>query len=354
MATTCSEGEAAPERFSAQEVIAPRGECRLQLAGLLVSVMFLTTACSGQTHRSGAAPCRMSSGDAEWSDGTLAAWELARSSILNVEPTREQPVTIFFDATCSFQREGGNQQQGAPHNGAVVLPDGNRLPPRVASFAAPYDRDRRAFVAMALPTIWAADRVESAFGLETLMTAVLVHELTHTRQFYHFAPRLAEATARYQLPDDLDDDAVQTRFDAVGEFASQIDAERDLLFAAAASSDDSRARDLTREAKMRIDARRAAHFVGNDVKYAELEELFLTMEGVAQWVSYRWLTHPRGGARPDDTATLRLFRRGGRRWSQDEGLALFLVIDRLVPDWRQRAFADSPAGASHLLAMAAQ
>ena len=49
-------------------------------------------------------------------------------------------------------------------------------------------------------------------------------------------------------------------------------------------------------AKARIDARRAIHFVGGNAKYAELKDLFLTMEGVAQWVSYRWLTHPRGGA----------------------------------------------------------
>lgn len=294
----------------------------------------------------------MSSGDAAWSDAALAAWELARSTVLDVEPARDRSLMVFFDATCFYRSEDGNEWQGAPHNGAVPLPDGNSLRPRVASFAAPYDRDQRAFVAMALPTIWAADRVESAFGLETLMTAVLVHEMTHTRQFYHFAPRLAEMTARYQLPDDLDDDVVQTRFEAVPEFAADVGAERDLLFAAAASSDDAMARKLAREAKMRIDARRSVHFVAGDARYTELEDLFLTMEGIAQWTAYRWLTHPRGGARRDDAATLQDFRRGGRRWSQDEGLALFLVIDRLVPDWRQRAFASSPARALELLARA--
>jgi hypothetical protein len=116
--------------------------------------------------------------------------------------------------------------------------------------------------------------------------------MTHARQLYHFAPRLAEATARYQLPADLNDDAIQTRFEAVREFAAQVDAERDLLFAAA-SSDESMARGLARKAKMQIDARRAVHFVGTDAKYAELEDVFLTMEGIAQWTSYRWLTHPR-------------------------------------------------------------
>jgi hypothetical protein len=116
----------------------------------------------------------MSSGDAAWSDGALAAWELARSSVLSVDPARDQPVIVFFDATCSYRREGGNEWEGAPHKGTVPLPDGKGLPARVASFAAPFDCDRRAFLAMALPTIWAANRVESMFGLETLMTAVLI------------------------------------------------------------------------------------------------------------------------------------------------------------------------------------
>jgi hypothetical protein len=296
----------------------------------------------------------MSEGDAAWSRDALTAWELARSGILHLGDARGQPVIVLFDATCSFRGDGRGKWLGAPHKGAVPLPNGQRVPPRVTSFAAPYDRDEHAFFTMALPTVWVADRVESELGLETLLTAVLVHEMTHTRQFHFFAPRLADATARYQLPDDLDDDTVQTRFEAVPAFTADIAAERDLLFAAAAWPDEPMARNLVRRAKARIDERRITYFVGGDAKYAELEDIFLTMEGVAQWASYRWLTHPRGGGRVDGRATLDAFRRGGRRWSQDEGLALFLAIDRFVPDWHLRAFADHSTGALELLAMAAQ
>jgi len=294
----------------------------------------------------------MSESDAAWSRAAVEAWEFTRTGLLVLDGMVDPPTVVLFDATCVYRRDGRDDWESASHKGAVPLPDGNTLPPRVTSFASPYNGDRRAFLAMALPTVWAAGGVTSTLGLETLMTAVFVHEMTHTRQFYDFAPRLAEATSRYNLPDDLDDDAVQTRFETVPAFSAGIAAERELLFRAAAAADPSVARDLARRARTRIDARRASYFVGDDIRYTELEDLFLTMEGIAQWASYRWLIHPQGGGHVAP-ATLDAFRRGGRRWSQDEGLALFLVIDRLVPDWRARAFTGR-ASALELLAIAVE
>ena len=315
---------------------------------------FLVSSCALQPLEQAAEQCTMAAIDAAWSRAALSAWELTHRDILDLDEPRVRPTIVFFDRVCSYRGDGLLDWQRAPHNGAVALPDGKSVPPQVASFAAPYDSDRLVFVAMALPTVWRASGVQSELGLETLMTSVLVHEMTHTQQFYYFAPLLTDLTSRYQLGDDLDDDVIQTRFEATPAFGADIAAERDLLFAAAASRQDAMARELARTLKTRIDARRATYFVGDDAKYAELEDVFLTLEGVAQFSSYCWLTHPRGGARTDEAGTLSAFRRGGRRWSQDEGLALFLVVDRLVPDWRHRAFAARPATALALLALAAK
>jgi hypothetical protein len=316
----------------------------------VIAIACLLAACSLEPARRDIAHCTMSPEDAAWRRSALAAWDVTSHRILNVEAAAEPPTIVFFDETCVYRSEKSGDWQSAPHEGAIPLPGGQTVPPRVTSFAAPYDRDRRAFLAMALPTVWAADGVTSPLGLDTLMTAVFVHEMTHTRQFYYFARRLAEATARYGLPDDLDDDAVQTRFEGVPEFSADIDDERDLLFAAAAAPESTDVRHLARRVLARMEARRARYFVGDDAKYGELEDLFLTMEGVAQWASYRWLIDPRGGGLTGSNA-LDAFRRGGRRWSQDEGIALYLVIDRLVSDWRRQAFADRPASALELLAM---
>ena len=75
------------------------------------------------------------------------------------------------------------------------------------------------------------------------------------------------------------------------------------------------------------------------------------MEGMGQWLAYRHLLSPRGGAVPPAQA-LAAMRRGGQQWSQDHGLALLLVVDRLLPGWQQRAFRDPDWRAERLLAAA--
>jgi hypothetical protein len=322
---------------------------RYRLPATICAVALLTAASPRAAFAQ--ASCAMPQHDVAWTARALAAADLAAGDILRL-PGAELPAIVMFDARCAYRREAGTWR-GEPHGGAVPLPDGRTLPPQVASFAAPYDEDRRVFFAMALPGIWRSAGVESGLGLETLMSAVLVHEMTHTRQFRDFSPRLAALTTRYGLPDDLDDDVVQTRFAGTPDFAERVQVEGDLLFAAAAARDDAAARALVRDARARIEARRARYFVGEDAKHAALEDVFLTLEGVAQWTAWRWLTHPRGGGRPDDAETLAQFRRGGRQWSQDQGLALLLAIDRLVRDWRERAFGEPAATALELLAQAA-
>ena len=59
-----------------------------------------------------------------------------------------------------------------------------------------------------------------------------------------------------------------------------------------------------------------------------------------------------GGLTPADA--LRGVRRNGRWWSQDEGLALMLVVDRLLPGWQQRAFRDPDWRAERLLTAAVE
>lgn len=298
--------------------------------------------------------CTMAADEAAWVQRSLAAWSLVQRDALHAAPV-DGPTVVLFDPRCVFRAEAGHPFSGAPHRGKVELPDHNSLPPQIASFAAPYDGGR-AFFVMALPTIWRDGGVTSELGLENLMTAVLIHELTHTRQFYAFDPRIEALSARWGLGDDLNDDVVQDRFSAANEapgFVADIDAERALLFAAAAAPTDPEARTLAGQALARIRARGARYFVGADAKFVDLEDVFLTMEGVAQWAGYSWLVNPRGGGFAPDT-TLPLFRRGGRQWSQDLGLSIFLVVDRLVPDWQDRAFSAQPATAMELLALAAQ
>ncbi|MGE0527795.1 MAG: hypothetical protein AB7P49_12075, partial [Bdellovibrionales bacterium] len=108
---------------------------------------------------------------------------------------------------------------------------------------------------------------------------------------------------------------------------------------------------LAREGLSRVRARHKRWFSGKNKKYVQLDEVFLTLEGLGNWTAYAWLVHPKGGRMTKETA-LKGFRRDGKQWSQDEGLALFLVIDRLMPGWQSLAFADKPKEVFSLLEQA--
>jgi len=82
--------------------------------------------------------------------------------------------------------------------------------------------------------------------------------------------------------------------------------------------------------------------------FAILDDTFLSLEGAGQWAAYAWLAHPAGG-RLDRPAAVKRMLGKRRRWSQDEGLGLFLVVDRLMPGWPSLVFDPKSIGATDLL-----
>ena len=85
--------------------------------------------------------------------------------------------------------------------------------------------------------------------------------------------------------------------------------------------------------------RQARWLVADDAYLVEAEDICLTFEGAAQWTGYQWSIHPRGGAQPPAEAAARFTR--GRWWSQTEGFAVVMALDRLVgPQWKRHAFGD--------------
>jgi len=297
-------------------------------------------------HITGDPSCDIQAGDEAWLAAAPAAWSLVERGALGLEPDDAQPQFVFFDEVCSYGSADGKRWQAALHAGEVRLPDGAILPPVVTSFAAP-GPGGTPFMAMALPSVWRAQGVSSELGLEKMLLAVFVHEMAHTRQFDFYAPKLDDLTTLWALPEDLDDDAVQERFADQPDFAASVDRERELLYAALEEDEES-ARSKARKALTLIEARRARWYVGADERYAELEDLFLTLEGVGNFAGYAWLVHAEGGAVPPEVAVAGM-RRGGRRWSQDEGMAIFLVLQRLNPHWSRAAFGTAPRSALQLL-----
>jgi hypothetical protein len=182
--------------------------------------------------------------------------------------------------------------------------------------------------------------------LDLLVRSVFVHEMTHTRQADSLGARLTELETQHKI-ENLNDDIVQQRFASRDGFTEAFTKERDLLYDVANEKNAKRRGKLAKEASRAIAERRARYFTGDDAYFAELEEIFLGMEGVANWAGFR--AAMRAGLTRDEAVTL---MQGSRKWfSQDEGLALFLALDALQKDWQQRVFRDKPEPAFHLLAV---
>jgi hypothetical protein len=295
--------------------------------------------------------CELAPADRQWLNGSIAAWNYALAELAQARVG--QLSALVFDRQCKLSSGtamtgGAATWSGVGHDGSVPLPDGKSMPAQVASFAAP--AGEQAFFVMAAPSIWTAGGVEGgALTLEKLMTAVLLHEGSHVLQFPTYGKEMTALAARHGWPDSFNDDSIQGRFEADRDFAASIARETDLLFAAAAADAPSEARKLAREARRLMLSRQERWFRGQDAGLREAEEIWLTMEGSGQWLAYRWLTDPKGGAVPADVA-LREFARRGKSWSQKQGIALFLALERLAPaGWKARVFGGGSEKATQLI-----
>lgn len=285
-------------------------------------------------------PCSLPQRDRAWVDRALEAWRFASREITEIGPVPDFQA-VFFSADCVLT--SGNALGGGPveevtwtasaHGESVPLPDGSEIPAGVTSFAT------GKYFVMSTPTVWEAGKVGEGAALERLMVAVLLHEGSHVAQIKPYGPRLGALIERNQLPDSFNDNAVQERFEGNAELAASVQQETQLFLDAAAAKDDAEARRLAREGLRRIRERQARWMVGKDAYLAEAEDIWLTFEGAGQWTAYQWMVHPRGGAQPEAEAMARFAR--GRRWSQTEGFAIVMALDRIGgPGWKRHAYGD--------------
>lgn len=289
----------------------------------------------------------MDPADRAWLERALANWDRAERDDLLLGP-QPLPEVFAIDAGCTYRLPTGDLTEAVavPHGGTVRLPGGNEASLGPIAFAS---GDAGGYFAMSLPSVWREAGVTSEFGLERLMDGVLLHEIMHTRQTALASAVLGSLVAEVGIPEDeISDDIAQQRFGDDPAYAAAWSEERDLLFAAAAAPDDAGARRLAAQTLERMRARHARWFTGDKAAFAGFDEVFLTMEGMGQWMIWRYFRSSEGGGYSPDQA-LPAVRRGGRQWSQDEGLALILVVDRLLPGWQERAFRDPDWRASRLL-----
>lgn len=295
--------------------------------------------------------CVLSPADQDWVNRSVAAWNDTSERVTKIGH-QQKIQAVFFDARCVVTSEtamnGGVQQWKATgHSGKVTIPNGAVIPADVISFAM--GGDQKNFFVMSTPSIWrAANKLDNGLGsLETLMTHVVLHEGTHVAQIPTYGKRMEHLAERNKLPESFNDDSIQQRFESVPAFSGSIAEETALWIAAAGANDRDEAVKLARDALAKMHARQQRWFTGNDAYLTEAEDIWLSMEGSAQWAGYAWLIDPKGGNVPRDTVFASFTK--GRWWSQVEGFAMFMALDRIAGEsWRSHAYGD---GAKTLIEM---
>lgn len=332
-----------------------------------MALLTLSSACSGAADDGVHARRQETAlaGVEQW----FAAWELVSRDIYGIDTLR--PVEfIFFDnafiySTSPGTGEGESVVDGpglmnwhpvwrrTEQNGNIQLPDGQTIPVGVMSFAAPLsDREAGSFFVMPLPGFWQEAGVTSeVLGLDNLLTGVFLHEFSHSQQMHNFGADLSRFERSYEFKHELSDDIVQDYFADDEGYTSAFRAELALFFGAAHSDDEATRLALAREAMTLYRKRQQDYFTGDRATLARLDDFFLTMEGFGQYSIYAWLKHPQGGGFTAETAEEGV-RRGGRWWSQEQGLALFLLLEKFLEPgtWAPLMFGNESVSAIDLIA----
>ena len=288
--------------------------------------------------------CALPDRDRAWVERALEAWRFTSREITGIDRVPNFQA-VFFSADCVLK--SGNalssptaEQEtwtASSHSGTITLPDGSTIPAGVTSFTS--GKNGLLYFVMSTPSVWQAAHVGEGPGLDTTMVAVLLHEASHVAQTGPYGPRLGALIDRNSLPDSFNDDSLQDRFKTNPEFAASVKQESALFIDAALAKDDAEARALARKGRRLMLERQARWQVGKDAYFVEAEDIWLTFEGSGQWAGYQWLVHPRGGAQPP-AEVLAGFTRD-RHWSQAEGFAIVMALDRLAgPRWKRHAFGD--------------
>lgn len=324
------------------------------MKNIRISILFLILlSCNQEEQR-----------DINWLYDWIEAWELVNKDILNL-PNKTVPDMIFFDSERVVTNISGYSHNlkiiSGPkffkkdvewyeymHNDSIALPNGSKLPLGIYSFASP-NGDNPFFV-MPAPAYW-IENGESGEGIsiDKHLTGVFLHEFSHVRQFSSVSETVIAIDKKFHL-DSLevlenvgnDDDMIQDFFGQDSVYSSHFKNEVDFLYSAYLEKDDMKALSMLTTALERIEQRRSTYFIEEKEVFTEFDKLFLAFEGTGQYLMYAWLTHTNGGNVPRETA-LRATRRDKSYWSQEEGLALVLNLQRHTSINWSNEFYDSNA-----------
>lgn len=201
----------------------------------------------------------------------------------------------------------------------------------------PYDNNKKTFFIAPLPSLFhqlaASDQ---SLYLDLLFLGTCCHELTHTLQLPFALPQLIKVQERYKLPENIDDNTIENTFNKNDAYLKLFNAEKEHLWkAVSAESNDVCKSELLKALELKDERNKL--FARDSIGYKYLDDIFLSLEGSAMWVQYQ-VTLRHAPKKQSWQETLNWLLERTSSWSQEEGLGLFLLINRLIPNWESRFF----------------
>jgi hypothetical protein len=273
----------------------------------------------------------------------FSAWRLVSRKVFKIKSLK--PVEfVFFDdkyvySTSSVTIPDGEIVKGpeflgnrfvwkkALHKNSIKLPSNETVPIGLMSFAAELKGEKsNSFFIMPLSTFWQKSGVNSPeLGLQNLITGVFLHEFSHSQQMQNFGRKISEYEKTTSYSVNFTDDIVQDLFGKDASYTELYKQETETFYQAANSKETVAKISLTKKGINLLKLRHSRYFNGVYESLGNIDNFFLTMEGLGQFVMYAWLTNQKGGNIPSEKAIVGV-RRGGKWWSQDEGFVLFLLL----------------------------
>jgi hypothetical protein len=226
---------------------------------------------------------------------------------------------------------------GTPHEGSIRLPSDQTIKPGAIAFTTPGAGGRYAFFTIGSVTLW-----RTAFPHDTpaqtaaFMRGVATHELVHTQQLPILLRLDALSNANPDLGD-LSDEMMQAKFGADPVFAAAMAAQKTALIAALREPDVAKRARMAAQIVAAYRSRQTTFFGPRLTVMGELEDSFLTLEGVATWFSFQ--RSPPAGSDGSAAGMARYYEhRSGGSWVQMHGALFAALLDSFGPQWRENVF----------------
>lgn len=306
--------------------------------------------------------------DADFNNATkkwFLAWELVSTQYFKIQKVKAVEF-VFFDDQYVYSTSAVTIKNGSPvkgnhlmnlkfqwkrelHHDSLTLPDKSVVPINLMSFAAEIPAENKSFFVMPLPGFWKQAGVTSKeLGLENLITGVFIHEFSHSQQMQNFGKKMTAFEKETNYGIEFSDDIVQHIFSKDTAYLKYYNKEIDIWYSSIKSK--SFTKRTVQEGLSFMKQRQDQYFKGAYENLTEIDNFFLTMEGLGQYSMYLWLKDPKGGNIKKEKA-IEGVRRGGKWWSQDEGFALFLILEKFnqPANWAKDMFGDKTVSVIALL-----